>query len=131
MIVVDTNVLIDWHRYAHDPAEQYGASILSRAELEFGINAAPDPTTAAARRSHLNALDARIDWLPFDTAASRSYGVLAAAVRAAGAPAQTRRTDTYIAAQAHALGAALMTENTDDFAHLARLLQILRPASPD
>lgn len=47
VILLDTSVLIDLDGYAFDPAEEYGASIVSRAELEFGIRAARSPHDAA------------------------------------------------------------------------------------
>lgn len=40
MIILDTCVLIDYGRYVFDAEESYGASILSRTELEFGVQRA-------------------------------------------------------------------------------------------
>lgn len=125
MILLDTNVLVDLHRYALDPAERYAASILSRAELEFGVLAARDPQVAADRLRWLNDLDERFDWLDFDVAASRSYGVVAAGARATGA--RIRGKDALIAAQAHRHGAAVMTANLADFAPFDHLVRVLAP----
>lgn len=125
MILLDTNVLVDLHRYALDPAERYAASILSRAELEFGVLAARDPQVAAGRLRWLNDLDERFDWLEFDVAASRSYGIVATGARASGA--KVRGKDALIAAQAHRYGAAVMTANTADFVPFDHLVRVLAP----
>lgn len=126
MILLDTNVLVDLHRYAFDPAERYAASILSRAELEFGVLAARDPHASAERLRWLNELDERFDWLEFDLASSRSYGIVAAGARASGA--KVRGKDALIAAQAHRYGAAVMTANLADFTPFDHLVRVLAPA---
>jgi len=125
MILLDTCVLIDLPRYAFDPTETYGASILSRAELEFGIHAAPTPEAAADRTRWLGELDSRFAWIDFDLACTRSYGVVAAGARATGA--RVRGKDALIAAQAHRHGAAVMTANVDDFRPFDHLVHILAP----
>lgn len=125
MILLDTNVLIDLPRYAFDDAERFGASILSRAELEFGVLAARDPQSAADRLRRLNDLDERFDWIDFDVASSRSYGIVAAGARATGA--RIRSKDALIVAQAHRHGAAVMTSNLDDFAPFDHLVRVLAP----
>ena len=51
VILLDANVLIDLGRYTLRPESTYGASILSRAELEFGILAAKTAETAAEARA--------------------------------------------------------------------------------
>lgn len=126
MIILDTNILIDLHRYAFDPAEEYAASILSRAELEFGVQVAVDADTTAQRIRRLNDLDARFAWLAFDRESSRSYGLVAAGATSAGA--KVRGKDALIASQAHRHGAALMTANHDDFRPFAHLVRIIPPA---
>lgn len=125
MILLDTCVLIDLPRYVLDPTETYGASILSRAELEFGISAARTPEAAAQRTRWLAQLDARFAWIEFDLACTRSYGTVAAGARATGA--RVRSKDALIAAQAHRHGAAVMTVNDDDFRPFDHLVQVLTP----
>ncbi|MDR3202849.1 MAG: hypothetical protein LBT54_06950 [Bifidobacteriaceae bacterium] len=121
MILLDTNVLISG---SFPPVGEMGASILSRAELEFGIRAARDGATAAARTRRLANLDRVLEWAPLDRAASRAYGLLAAEIHRR-APAKARRTDTFIAAQAYALGVPLMTANTEDFELMAHMVDII------
>lgn len=126
MILLDTNVLVDLHRYGFDPAERDAASILSRAELELGVLAAQDPQSSAERLRWLNELDERFDWLEFDVASSRSYGIVAAGARASGA--KVRGKDALIAAQAHRYGAAVMTANLAGFTPFDHLVRVLAPA---
>ncbi|AEE46865.1 PIN domain-containing protein [Cellulomonas fimi] len=125
MILLDTNVLIDLHLYRFEPDETYGASILSRAELEFGVNAAPTDEAAAERLARLHDLDAVFDWLEFDKPSTRSYGIVAHRARATGA--RVRGKDALIAAQAHRHAAPVMTANVDDFAPFSHLVSVLRP----
>jgi predicted nucleic acid-binding protein len=127
VILLDTNVLIDLPDDEVLGDEALGASILSRAELEFGIRSARNDTIALARAHYLSALDRFIDWMPFDTDASRAYGFLAAAMQRDGAKRRARKTDTFIAAQAYAAGVPLMTRNLADFAPIASFVRILDP----
>ncbi|WP_136517812.1 PIN domain-containing protein [Cellulomonas telluris] len=125
MIILDTNVLIDLDRCALDPDELYAASILSRAELEFGVRAARSAGDTAARTRRLNDLDRYFDWLPLDIESTRSYGLVAGSARATGA--KVRSKDALIAAQAHRHGAAVMTANLGDFRPFDHLVEIVAP----
>ncbi|KRE29409.1 hypothetical protein ASG80_19895 [Agromyces sp. Soil535] len=127
MILLDTNVLIDLPSDERVDGEALGASILSRAELEFGIKTARNDSIGLARAEYLAALDNLIEWLPFDIGASRAYGYLAAAMHRDGAKVRTRKTDTFIAAQAYHLGVPLLTRNTPDFAPISHLVRIVDP----
>jgi predicted nucleic acid-binding protein len=119
-ILLDTNVIIDRDQYVFDPSERYGASILTRAEFELGIQVARDPHVRAARISRLDALDAEFAWLEFDKKSTTSYGIIAAAALPPGG-AKIRSKDALIAAQAHRYGASLMTANATDFKPFSRL----------
>ena len=125
MILLDTNVLIDFACYEFDPSEPYAASMLSRAELELGIHGAPTVALREERKHRLILLDGWIEWLSFDRAASEGYGQLAARTSLTGA--RLRNKDALIAGQAYGRGMALMTVNTSDFAPFAALLTILAP----
>lgn len=125
VILLDTNVLVDLHLYALDPDEEYTASILSRAELEFGVRAARSAEDTAVRTRRLNQLDELFDWLPFDVECTRSYGIVASTARASGA--KVRGKDALIAAQAHRHGAAVLTANLDDFRPFEHLVRIAAP----
>ena len=113
MILLDTNVLIDFDSYTFDPSQSYCASMLSRAELTLGVVRAQTAQDGLARRAKLALLDAWIDWLPFDQAASEGYGIVAGAAKLTGA--RLRNKDALIAGQAYSLGLSIMTANVDDF----------------
>ncbi|PUB26935.1 hypothetical protein C8K30_105163 [Promicromonospora sp. AC04] len=125
MILLDTNILIDLDLYEFDSDEEYGASILSRADLEFGIHAAKNPHDAAERTRRINHLDQRFAWVELDIESTRSYGIVAAGARASGA--KIRSKDALIAAQAHRHGAAVMTANIDDFKPFDHLVEVVAP----
>ncbi|GAA1798648.1 hypothetical protein GCM10009749_02930 [Agromyces neolithicus] len=126
-MLLDTNVLIDLPDDDTLGDETLGASILSRAELEFGVRTAKNDAVALAREQYLAALDRFIDWLPFDADASRAYGYLAAAMHRDGAKVRARKTDTFIAAQAYAAGVPLLTRKIADFAPISSIVQIIDP----
>lgn len=63
--------------------------------------------------------------IPFDGATARSYGLIVAAVADGGRKPRSRVADLLIAATAHAAGLALYTRNSDDFAGLEDLVQIV------
>ena len=125
MLVVDTSALLDWHLVGVD--EPFTVSILTRAELEFGIGMARDVTEREVRARRLAEWDARVDWLPYDENATRSYGILATACARVGAKAKARALDLHIAAQAHSVGAGVLTFNTGDFAPVRHLVRIVEP----
>ena len=122
MILVDTNVLIGPPVLTAVVEQGYAASILSRAELEMGVSLATTQESEA-RRGRLAYLDGVFDWLPFTVATTRAYGVLAKVMHA-GAPAQARKVDTYIAAHALEWGIPLLTANPRDFERISDLVEI-------
>ncbi|MCL1900446.1 MAG: PIN domain-containing protein [Promicromonosporaceae bacterium] len=126
MILLDTNILIDRERFTFDDDELYAASILTRAEFEFGIHAASSPALRAERAARLEALDGEFDWLPFDVACTRSYGEIAAGATVTGA--KVRGKDAMLAAQAHRHGASVMTANIADFKPFEPFIVVLSPA---
>ena len=65
------------------------------------------------------------DPLPFDLAASRSYGEVMAAVRASGRTHRSRVADLLIAVTAQSNGLPLYTRHPDDFARLDGLVTIV------
>ena len=123
MILLDTSVLIENPLTGIRSGQEYAASILSRAELEFGV-AIAQGSQADFRRHRLADLDRLFAWLPFTEATTKAYGVLARAMHSQ-APAQARRIDTYIAAHAFELGVPLMTTNPRDFQHVTHLISVI------
>ena len=122
--VLDTSILI---AEAADPVEgDIAISIVSIAELQFGVLIAPDDDRRAHRLARLSAILRSFEPLPVDAAVAASYGELAAATHRAGRKATARSLDLMIAATAHAHGARLVTTNVDDVKHLDGLVEIVR-----
>jgi toxin FitB len=120
--ILDTSVLI-----ADDVAPLPGElaiSVVSLAELHFGVLLASDDDARARRLSRLSAMQRRFDPLPVDEAVAESYGLLAARVVKAGRKPRARVTDLLIAATAHAHEAALFTRNSQDLRGLEGLVEI-------
>lgn len=94
---------------------QLAISVVSVAELHFGVLVASSPEVRALRLARLSRLQRRFDPLPVDEAVAASYGQIAARVVAAGRQPRARTTDLLLAATAHAHDAVLCTRNVDDF----------------
>ena len=122
--VLDTSILI---AEPGVPVEgDIAISIVSIAELQFGVLVAPDDERRAHRLARLSAILRSFEPLPVDAAVAASYGELAAATHRAGRKATARSLDLMIAATAHAHGARLVTTNVDDVKHLDGLVEIVR-----
>jgi predicted nucleic acid-binding protein len=121
--VLDTNLLI-----ATDVPVLEGdlaISVVTVAELHFGVLVAREPSVRAERLRRLSVLQRAFDPLPVDDAVAASYGQLAAAVVAAGRQPRARTMDLLIAATAHAHDARLYTRNADDFTGLDGLVDVV------
>jgi predicted nucleic acid-binding protein len=122
--LLDTSVLID----LDDPAvaaglpEEAAICTVTLAELAAGPHVTDDPAERARRQARLQQVEALFDPLPLDVAASRSYGLIVAAVVAAGRRHRSCVADLLIAAIAHANALPLYTRNPDDFTGLEDLI---------
>jgi toxin FitB len=118
--ILDTSVLV-----ADDvvpiPGE-LAISIVSIAELKFGVLVATNEHTRATRLSRLSSIERRFDPLPVDEAVADSYARLAARVVAAGRRPRARVMDLLIAATAHAHGATIYTRDGADLAGIEDLV---------
>ncbi|MDQ1655344.1 MAG: toxin FitB [Cryptosporangiaceae bacterium] len=121
--VLDTSVLIATD-IAPIPGE-LAISVVSIAELQFGVLVAKSQETQALRLTRLSAIQRRFDPLPVDDTVADSYAHLAARVAQAGRQPRARVMDLLIAATAHAHGASVYTRNPDDLAGLADLLTVV------
>jgi toxin FitB len=101
-------------------------SVISLAELEFGVLKASDPEARADRLARLNRIRRRFDALPVDEAVSKSYARLAARTAQLGRRPQSRSLDLLIAATAHAHSATLFTANAADVAGFNDLINIIQ-----
>jgi len=80
-----------------------------------------------ARQMHVQQAEADFDPLPFDAAAARAFGRVAAALRRAGRKPAARAYDALIAATAIANDLPLYTCNPDDFSGIADLQLVPLP----
>jgi len=96
-------------------------SAITLAELSVGPLVARNDTDRIARQSVLQQVEADFDPIPFDAAAARAFGRVAAELRASGRKASARAYDALIAATAVAQGLPVYTRNPDDFAGIDAL----------
>ena len=115
--MLDTNAVIRLGEV--DPRRLPAESVITTvtlAELTVGPLVAADATERAARQQHLQQAEADFgDPLPFDAAAARAFGPVAAALRAAGRKPAARAFDAMIAAVAVSQGLPIYTFNVNDF----------------
>ena len=120
--ILDTTVLIA-DGVTPIPGE-LAISVVSLAELQFGVLVAVDDDARSLRLRRLSVIQRRFDPLPVDESVAESYGMVAARVLRAGRQPRARSLDLMIAATAHAHGATLYTRNVDDLRGLDDLLVI-------
>jgi toxin FitB len=121
--IVDTSILI-----ATDitpiPGE-LAISVVSIAELQFGVLVAKTPEARANRLARLSAIQRRFDPLPVDDSVADSYARLAARVVEIGRQPRARAMDLLIAATAHAHDASIYTRNAADLAGLEDIVNVV------
>lgn len=84
----------------------------------------------AARQAHLQQAEADFEPLPFDEAAARSFGQVAASLRRAGRKSTDRAYDALIAAVCVANDVPIHTCNPHDFSDIDGLT-VIAVAHPD
>jgi tRNA(fMet)-specific endonuclease VapC len=127
--VLDTSTIIllpQLHDATALPAEPVITAV-TLAELSVGPLVARDERERAARQAHLQQAEADFDPLPFDAAAARAFGGVAASLRRAGRKPSARAYDAMIAATAIANDLPVYTCNPADFAGIDRLDVIAVP----
>jgi tRNA(fMet)-specific endonuclease VapC len=102
-------------------------STITLAELSVGPLVATSEEQRAARQAHVQQAEADFDALPFDAAAARAFGSVAASLRRAGRKTSARAYDAMIAAVAIANGLPVYTVNPDDFAGIEALYVVAIP----
>ena len=130
--ILDTSALILLGRITDVDALPDDAFItaVTLAELSVGPLVASNEEERAARQAHLQAAEADFDPLPFDAAAARSFGAVAASLRRAGRKPQARAFDAMIAAIAVSRELPIHTCNPRDFAGIENL-DVVAVAHPD
>ncbi len=129
--LIDTNVVI--HLAALDGSglpDEMVISAVTLAELSAGPHHTSDPTERARRMSVLQHTESTFEPLPFDTEAARSFGLISAAVLAAGRTPRRRIADLMIASTAVANRLPLYTTNAGDFIGLSDLVTVVAVQRP-
>lgn len=125
-VLLDTSVVIAPPAAGvRSVADVVAVSVITIAELEYGVDAAKDPVERQRRRRRLRLVVQTFDVITFDLATAEAYGVLANLVRVGGRDPRPRRLDLLIAATAQRHGFSLATRNGDDFKHLERALHVI------
>ena len=129
--VLDTSTVIRLSQISDPtllPAEPLITAV-TLAELSVGPLVADDERERSARQAHLQQAEADFDPLPFDAAAARAFGQVAASLRRAGRKPAARAYDAMIAAIALANDLPLYTCNPDDFSGIDGL-EVVAVRSP-
>jgi predicted nucleic acid-binding protein len=121
--VLDTSTVILLPRI-EDPRQLPAEPLITTvtlAELSVGPLVATTEEERAARQAHLQQAESDFVPLPFDAAAARAFGRVAAALRRSGRKPAARSYDAMIAATAIANGLPLYTCNPADFSGIEEL----------
>src|SRR6478672_9803255 len=122
--MLDTNIISDLIRNPQGRAakriakvgeENICTSVTVAAELRYGCAKSGSERLLKAVEDLL----AEIDVLPLDVPADAEYGGIRSELEAAGKPIGSN--DLLIAAHAHAIGATIVTANTDEFKRIRGL----------
>jgi predicted nucleic acid-binding protein len=127
--LLDTSTLLLMPRLASpgELPEQPLISAVTLAELAVGPLVAQDIGERASRMAQVQQAEADFDPLPFDAAAARAFGLVAADLRTSGRKARARTFDAMIAAIAIANGLPVYTCNPADFAGIGGLEVVALP----
>ena len=118
--LLDTSTLLLLPRIA-DPGELPEIPLISAitlAELSVGPLVSEDDAERARRTAHVQQAEADFEPIPFDAAAARAFGQVAASLRRTGRKPAARALDALIAATAIANGLPLYTCDPGDFADI-------------
>jgi hypothetical protein len=127
--ILDTSTLILLGRIPHTDTlpDEPLITAITLAELSVGPLVASSDAERSARQAHLQQAEADFDPLPFDAAAARSFGRVAAGLRRAGRKPAARTYDAMIAATAISNELPVHTSNPKDFTAIEELTVIAVP----
>jgi predicted nucleic acid-binding protein len=127
--VLDTSTVILLSRIRDAtllPAEPVITAV-TLAELSVGPLVARTDEERVARQAHLQQAETDFDPIPFDAAAARAFGGVAASLRRTGRKGAARAYNAMIAAITMANGLAVYTCNPADFAGIDGLEVVAIP----
>jgi len=129
--IFDTNMLIQLGRFsdASELPDEAAITTVTLAELSVGPLVAMNEADRASRQAHLQAAESDFEPLPFDEAAARAFGGVAASLRGSGRKPAARSFDAMIAATVISRGLPLYTCNPSDFAGIDGL-EVVAVAPP-
>jgi tRNA(fMet)-specific endonuclease VapC len=121
--VLDTSVIVQLDQFDEDAdlPEDPLISAVTLAELSVGPLVTDDEAERAIRQARLQVTEATFDPIPFDAAAARAFGQVAAELRRSGRKRTARSFDAMIAATALARGLPVFTANPEDFMGISGL----------
>jgi predicted nucleic acid-binding protein len=125
--LLDTSVLIaqdDEPSFQNPLPDETAISVVSLAELHFGVLVAKNDAARQYRLRRLGTIESLYQPLPIDAGVARAYGTVAHAVRTAGRQPRARIMDLWIAATAWYHEIPLYTLNPEDFIGLENLIEV-------
>jgi hypothetical protein len=127
--ILDTSTLILLGRISDTNAlpDEPQITAITLAELSVGPLVASNQKERSARQAHLQQAEADFEPLPFDAAAARSFGQVAAGLRRAGRKPAARAYDAMIAATAISNDLPIHTCNPRDFSNIEGLTVVAVP----
>lgn len=126
--VLDTNAVVLLDRLSpQDLPVEPVITAVTLAELSAGPLLTEDPVEQATRQTRLQEAEGAFEPLPFDAAAARAFGRVAAGLRRAGRRVQPRAFDALIAATAIAHELPIYTCNPRDFSGIEELTMVAIP----
>lgn len=127
--VLDTSTVIMLSRITNPASlpDEPLITAVTLAELSVGPLVATTDAERAARQAQVQQAEADFDPLPFDAAAARAFGGVAASLRRAGRKPSARAYDAMIAATALANGLPVYTCNPADFSGIDALAVVAVP----
>lgn len=127
LLDTDTVILLPHLTDAHALPDEPVISAITLAELSVGPLIAATGEERDARQAHVQQAEADFDPLPFDAAAARAFGRVAASLRRAGRKPAARADDAMIAAVAVANDLPVYTCNPEDFTGIDDLRVVAVP----
>ena len=130
MLDTSTVILLGRLQDPSDLPEDSVVSAVTLAELSVGPLVARTSKERSARPAHLQQAESDFETVPFDAAAARAFGTVAASLRSAGRKPAARAYDALIAATAMAEGIPVFTCNPDHYDGIEDL-DVRRVPHPD